>query len=88
MFSWKNNGGALKAAKISTVIERQRRVERLRIMTIFGNIIRAKRLIRHLSKRQVLGWLAVALSTSIACFWAFWGIIENFTKVGFTRLCP
>jgi hypothetical protein len=47
-------------------------------MTIFDNIIRAKRLIRHLSKRQVLGWLAVALSTSIACFWAFWGIIENF----------
>lgn len=32
----------------------------------------------HLSKRQVVGWLAVALSTSIACFWAIWGIIENF----------
>lgn len=47
-------------------------------MTIFGNTIRAKRFIRHLSKRQVLGWFAVALSTSIACFWAFWGIIENF----------
>lgn len=32
----------------------------------------------HLSPRQVVGWLAVALSTSIACFWAIWGIIENF----------
>jgi hypothetical protein len=30
------------------------------------------------SKRQVAGWLAVVLSTSVACFWAFWGIIENF----------
>jgi hypothetical protein len=28
--------------------------------------------------RLVLGWLAVALSTAITCFWAFWGIIENF----------
>lgn len=32
----------------------------------------------RLSKRQVAGWLAVALSTLIACFWAVWGIIENF----------
>jgi hypothetical protein len=32
----------------------------------------------RLSKRQVAGWLAVALSTVIACFWAIWGIIENF----------
>jgi hypothetical protein len=30
------------------------------------------------SKRQIFGWLAVAISTSIATFWAFWGIIENF----------
>ena len=29
-------------------------------------------------KRQLLGWLAVALSTLIASFWACWGIIENF----------
>lgn len=28
--------------------------------------------------RQILGWLAVGLSTLAACFWAFWGIIENF----------
>jgi hypothetical protein len=32
----------------------------------------------RLSKQQILGWLAVASSTSIACFWAYWGIIENF----------
>ena len=28
--------------------------------------------------RLVLGWFAVALSTLAGCFWAFWGIIENF----------
>lgn len=30
------------------------------------------------AKRRVTGWLAVALSTLTACFWSFWGIIENF----------
>jgi hypothetical protein len=25
-----------------------------------------------------VGWIAVVLSTVITCFWAFWGIIENF----------
>ena len=30
------------------------------------------------SKRQVLGWVAVGLSTTITCVWSFWGIIENF----------
>ena len=30
------------------------------------------------SKRRVAGWLAVGLSTLVACFWAVWGIIENF----------
>jgi hypothetical protein len=29
-------------------------------------------------KRQIVGWLAVGLSLVITCFWAFWGIIENF----------
>lgn len=29
-------------------------------------------------RQQVLGWAAVVLSTLAACFWAFWGIIENF----------
>lgn len=28
--------------------------------------------------RKILGWIAVGLSTLIAGFWAFWGIIENF----------
>jgi hypothetical protein len=27
--------------------------------------------------RQILGWFAVGLSTLAACFWAFWGILEN-----------
>jgi hypothetical protein len=34
--------------------------------------------VKHLDGRQVIGWIAVALSIAIACFWAFWGIIENF----------
>ncbi len=29
-------------------------------------------------RRQIIGWVAVGLSTLITCFWAFWGIIENF----------
>jgi len=29
-------------------------------------------------KRQIVGWIAVGLSLVITCFWAFWGIIENF----------
>jgi hypothetical protein len=29
-------------------------------------------------KRPIVGWMAVGLSTAITCFWAFWGIIENF----------
>jgi hypothetical protein len=28
--------------------------------------------------RQILGWIAVSVATALACFWAFWGIIENF----------
>jgi hypothetical protein len=33
---------------------------------------------KQLDKRQIVGWIAVGLSTVITCFWAFWGIIENF----------
>jgi hypothetical protein len=33
---------------------------------------------KQLNKRQIVGWVAVGLSTVIICFWAFWGIIENF----------
>jgi len=33
---------------------------------------------KQLDKRQILGWIAVGLSTTITCVWAFWGIIENF----------
>ena len=35
-------------------------------------------MIKQLDKRQVAGWIAVGISTIITCFWAFWGIIENF----------
>jgi len=37
-----------------------------------------KGMIKSLNKRQAIGWVAVSLSTIITCFWAFWGIIENF----------
>ena len=33
---------------------------------------------KHFNKRKVTGWIAVGLSIVITCFWAFWGIIENF----------
>jgi len=33
---------------------------------------------KQLDRRQIVGWLAVACSTVITCFWASWGIIENF----------
>jgi len=29
-------------------------------------------------RHQIVGWMAVGLSTAIACFWAFWGIVETF----------
>ena len=32
---------------------------------------------RH-RKHQILGWIAVGLSTVITCILAFWGIVENF----------
>jgi hypothetical protein len=47
-------------------------------MTIFHDKICVKCFVSRLSRQQVVGWLAVAVSTSIAGFWAFWGIIENF----------
>ncbi|MGD2158625.1 MAG: hypothetical protein PVG14_13100 [Anaerolineales bacterium] len=31
-----------------------------------------------LGNRLIAGWIAVGISTAITCFWAFWGIIENF----------
>ncbi len=33
---------------------------------------------KQLDKHQIVGWIAVVLSTAITCFWAFWGIIENY----------
>lgn len=34
--------------------------------------------LRWMRTRLVCGWIAVAASTGLGCFWAFWGIIENF----------
>jgi hypothetical protein len=33
---------------------------------------------KHLDKRRIVGWIAVGFSIVITCFWAYWGIIENF----------
>jgi len=33
---------------------------------------------KQFKNRQIAGWIAVGLSTTITCGWAFWGIIENF----------
>jgi hypothetical protein len=35
-------------------------------------------MMRQLDKHQIVGWIAVGISTVITCFWAVWGIIENF----------
>ncbi len=31
-----------------------------------------------MNREQALGWTAVALSTAVASFWAWWGVTENF----------
>jgi len=33
---------------------------------------------KHLDKRQIVGWTAVGLSIIITCVWASWGISETF----------
>jgi hypothetical protein len=33
---------------------------------------------KRLDRRQIIGWAAVICSTIITCFWASWGILENF----------
>ena len=33
---------------------------------------------KQIDKRQLAGWLALGISTLVTCFWAFWGIVENF----------
>lgn len=33
---------------------------------------------KQLDKRLIAGWIALSLSILITCFWAFWGIVENF----------
>ena len=35
-------------------------------------------MMKHIDKSQIAGWIAVGISIVITCFWAFWGIIENF----------
>jgi hypothetical protein len=31
-----------------------------------------------MNREQALGWTAIALSTTVASFWAWWGVTENF----------
>jgi hypothetical protein len=35
--------------------------------------------------RNILGWIAVALSTALSSMWAFWGIVENFHEGWYYR---
>jgi hypothetical protein len=35
-------------------------------------------MMKKVNNHQIMGWIAVGFSTLITCFWAFWGIIENF----------
>ena len=35
-------------------------------------------MMKRLNRRQLTGWLALGISTLVTCFWAFWGIVENF----------
>ena len=35
-------------------------------------------MMKQIDKRQLAGWLALGISTLVTCFWAFWGIVENF----------
>ena len=37
-----------------------------------------RQMMKKLDKRQIAGWVALGISATITCFWAFWGIIENF----------
>lgn len=33
---------------------------------------------KQIDNRKIAGWVAVVISLAITCFWAYWGIIENF----------
>jgi hypothetical protein len=35
-------------------------------------------MMKRTDRRRIAGWVALGLSTLITCFWAFWGILENF----------
>jgi len=43
---------------------------------------------KQLEKSRIVGWIAVGLSTIITCFWAFWGIIENFHEGWYFESLP
>ena len=40
---------------------------------------------RQFYKHQIMGWIAVGMSTVITCFWAFWGIIENYHEGWYSK---
>jgi hypothetical protein len=44
-----------------------------KLFQICGSLMRFQE-----NKSKTIGWIAVGTSTAITCFWAFWGIIENF----------
>lgn len=40
---------------------------------------------KRMNRRNPIGWIAVSLSLAITCFWAYWGIIENFHEGWFNE---
>jgi hypothetical protein len=44
--------------------------------------------VKQFDKRQLVGWIAVGLSIVITCFWAFWGVIENFHEGWYYESLP
>jgi hypothetical protein len=42
-------------------------------------------MMKQRDRRSVVGWIAVGLSIVVTCFWAFWGISENFHEGWYTE---
>jgi hypothetical protein len=51
---------------------------RFALPALQATLARSSTRLRSIHRRTAVGWLAVALSSSIASLWGFWGAIENF----------
>ena len=57
-------------------------------MTVDSGGLRGGSAVKDSGKRRIVGWIAVGLSIAITCFWAFWGIIENFHEGWYYESLP